>query len=163
MQMQRSCRLLKAPGWRPCLSIGVYYLRLVKYLYVWSHYHMSTKGVTETLSQGQIKEAELDSTPFWRKIYWQALSKKSFDNAIEDLEKSNKLLWKMVKLKSFGEPSFPLGAEEELRSQVHLLHTLIRHVNCQKYHYATKRCTVTFCNIIVFLSITHTIWHTPLG
>ena len=28
----------------------------------------------------------------------------------------------------------------------------------QKYHYATKRCTVTFCNIIVFLSITHTIW-----
>jgi hypothetical protein len=68
-----------------------------------------------------------------RKIYWQALSKKSFDNAIEDLEKSNKLLWKMVKLKSFGEPSFPLGAEEELdrtRSQVHLLHTLlIRHVN----------------------------------
>ena len=27
--------------------------------------------------------------------------------------------------------------------------------SCQKYHYATKRCTVTFCNIIVFLSIAH--------
>ena len=25
--------------------------------------------------------------------------------------------------------------------------------SCQKYHYATKRCTVTFCNIIIILSI----------
>jgi hypothetical protein len=38
---------------------------------------------------------------------------------------------------------------------VHTFRIQIRFRICQKYHYVTKRCTVTFCNIIVFLSIAH--------
>jgi hypothetical protein len=101
---------------------------------------ISVQVITETLAQGGAEEAELrDSTPFWRRLYWQALERKSFENAIEALDKSNKLLWRMIKLKSLSEPSFPLrsttfdevaaGELARTRSQLHSLHTLICHVN----------------------------------